>query len=72
MEASEVSRERAQELDSRDSLAAYRDRFVIADPALIYLDGNSLGRLPIGVMDRVQKAVEIEWGERLIRGWNEG
>jgi kynureninase len=72
MEVAEVSRERAQELDSQDSLAAYRDQFVIADPALIYLDGNSLGRLPKGVMDRVQQAVEIEWGERLIRGWNEG
>jgi kynureninase len=72
MEASEVSRERAQELDSLDSLAAYRDQFVIADPELIYLDGNSLGRLPKGVMERVRAAVEIEWGERLIRGWNDG
>lgn len=36
----------AQEMDSRDELASFRNEFVIKDPDLIYLDGNSLGRLP--------------------------
>ena len=34
-------------LDAADPLASFRDRFVIADPAVVYLDGNSLGRLPL-------------------------
>lgn len=37
---------------------------------VIYLDGNSLGPLPKGVAARVAKAVEVEWGGALIRGWN--
>ena len=36
----------AKNLDNTDPLAAFRRRFVIDDPDLIYLDGNSLGRLP--------------------------
>ena len=36
----------AQEMDRRDPLAHFRDEFVITDPELIYMDGNSLGRQP--------------------------
>ena len=36
----------AQEMDSADPIAHFRGRFVVADPDMIYLDGNSLGRLP--------------------------
>jgi len=39
------SLELAQELDSKDELADYRERFVISDPNPLYFDGNSLGRL---------------------------
>jgi kynureninase len=39
---------------------------------LIYLDGNSLGRLPALSIERLKNAIEYEWGQRLIRGWNEG
>ncbi len=35
-------------LDAADPLAGFRDRFVIADDVVAYLDGNSLGRLPEG------------------------
>ncbi len=35
-----------EELDAADELASFRAQFVIEDPDLIYLDGNSLGRLP--------------------------
>ena len=65
-------REHAMYLDQEDELAPFRDAFVISDPDLIYLDGNSLGRLPKGVIPRMKAAVEHEWGARLIRGWNEG
>lgn len=62
----------ARQLDHEDPLASYRAQFVSNDPDLIYLDGNSLGRLPGFVIERMKKAVEEEWGTDLIRGWNKG
>jgi kynureninase len=62
----------AKQLDQQDSLASYREQFVANDPNMIYLDGNSLGRLPKSVVARMKKAVEEEWGTDLIRGWNKG
>ena len=64
----------ASELDARDPLSGFRDRFVhnSNEPELIYLDGNSLGRQPRAAADVLARVVDQEWGERLIRGWNEG
>jgi kynureninase len=62
----------ARELDAADELAPFRDGFVVADPDLIYLDGNSLGRLPRRTSERLSRLVEEEWGRDLIRGWNAG
>ena len=62
----------ARQLDAQDELARFRDEFVVDDPDLIYLDGNSLGRLPRRSVARLREAVEREWGGRLIRGWGEG
>ena len=59
-------------LDRQDPLASFRNHFVIDDPDLIYLDGNSLGRLPKVAIERATKVVEEEWGVDLIRGWNKG
>jgi kynureninase len=65
-----LSRSFAENLDSQDSLAPFRTYFVIDDPQLIYLDGNSLGRLTLSSLARVQPLMEQEWGTDLIRAWN--
>ena len=39
---------------------------------IVYFDGNSLGQLPQATRDALQQTIDIEWGERLIRSWNEG
>jgi kynureninase len=62
----------ARQLDSQDPLASFREQFVITDPDLIYLDGNSLGRMPKASAARAKQAVDEEWGSDLIRGWNKG
>ncbi len=36
-----------------------------------YLDGNSLGPLPIAAQARAAQVIADEWGEMLIRGWND-
>jgi len=62
----------ANELDRKDELANFREKFVINDPDTIYLDGNSLGRLPKQTSAYMRDVIENQWGERLIRSWNEG
>src|SRR6266576_812067 len=57
-------------LDAADPLAAFRDRFVFSDPGLVYLDGNSLGRLPRATVERLAAVVGEDWGGELIRGWD--
>jgi kynureninase len=64
--------EEAVKLDGDDPLVGFRDRYVFDDPELIYLDGNSLGRLPHRGFEIVERVVEGQWGDRLIRSWNEG
>ena len=64
--------EEALALDRDDRLHHHRGRYVHADPELIYLDGNSLGRLPIDTIQTVENAVRDQWGGRLIRAWNDG
>ena len=58
-------------LDEADPLAPLRERFIGTDSALVYLDGNSLGRPLQVTRDRLPRFVEEEWGGRLIRGWDE-
>ena len=60
----------ARALDETDPLRSFRDRFVIADDELVYLDGNSLGRLPRATRDRLRQVIDVEWGQGLIRGWD--
>lgn len=67
-----IIRSSAEKLDREDPLSAARERFHIVDPDLIYLDGNSLGRLPLETRDRISTVLDHQWGERLIRSWGEG
>lgn len=70
MEMESAYRE-AVALDNQDELSGYRGRFISGDEKLIYLDGNSLGRLPAESKAILDRSVSYEWGERLIRSWNE-
>lgn len=65
------ARQRAADLDAQDTLAAFRARFSIADDELLYLDGNSLGRMPKATRDLVDQVVDQEWSQNLIRSWGE-
>jgi kynureninase len=67
-----IGRSRAIERDRADPLHSFRDRFVIADDGVIYLDGNSLGRLPVQTASSLDEVIREEWGTRLIRAWSEG
>jgi len=62
--------DRARELDAADPLREYRDRFVFEDPALIYLNGNSLGPLPKATKRRLDQVIATEWGAALGRSWD--
>ena len=61
--------EEAQRLDAADPLAFARERFRLPRD-LIYLDGNSLGALPVATPDALSRVVRSEWGEDLITSWN--
>ncbi|MDQ2689958.1 MAG: aminotransferase class V-fold PLP-dependent enzyme [Chloroflexota bacterium] len=65
-----VGRDEAARLDAADPLAGLRERFVIADPARIYLDGNSLGRLSVDVRRALHEAID-DWADRVVEGWND-
>jgi kynureninase len=65
-------RDYARRLDAAADLREYRDQFEIQDPNLIYMDGNSLGRLPRRTMRRMEQVIGEEWGDDLIRAWGAG
>ncbi|MER5989921.1 MULTISPECIES: kynureninase [Streptomyces] len=63
---------KAEKLDAVDELAAKRAAFVLDDPdTAVYLDGNSLGALPVAVPGRIEDVVRRQWGELRIRSWTE-
>ncbi len=57
-------------LDSEDRLSKFKNEFYITDPDLIYLDGNSLGRLTKQSGVELRNVIENEWGRDLISSWN--
>ena len=64
-----TDREFALGLDVRDPLARFRSQFVISDPNICYLDGNSLGRLPLSTIEAVSAFMKDEWGPEVVTGW---
>lgn len=60
----------ADALDAADELAPFLERFVDSDPEFIYLDANSLGRLPAQTEARLTRVIHDEWGGELVRGWD--
>lgn len=60
----------AAELDAADPLREFRNRFSWPDEPLIYLDGNSLGPLPLATRQRISEVVGQEWGAGLVRSWD--
>ncbi|MEE9533130.1 MAG: kynureninase [Acidimicrobiia bacterium] len=63
-----INREQAQALDQVDPLREFADRFVVTDPNLIYLDGNSLGRQPRTAAGLVTAAMD-RWADELVGAW---
>ena len=61
---------RAADLDVEHADAYRRELFSLPDD-LVYLDGNSLGALPCAVPAALADVAERQWGDRLIRSWNE-
>jgi kynureninase len=57
-------------MDASDQLAPLRERFVRHDRDAIYLDGNSLGPLPVRTQARIAEVVDQEWGVGLVRSWD--
>ena len=64
-----VSRDACIANDASDPIGALRDRFVIPD-GVIYLDGNSLGPMPVMAATTLGRTIEQEWGQDLIKSWN--
>ncbi|NMD06835.1 MAG: aminotransferase class V-fold PLP-dependent enzyme, partial [Phyllobacteriaceae bacterium] len=64
-----TTRADCQALDQADPFRGYRERFVIP-PGMIYLDGNSLGLMPVSVPGRVEHALHQQWAQDLITSWN--
>ena len=61
---------KVRELDEKDPLKDFRARFAL--PAgVIYLDGNSLGAMPKATAARLDEVILREWGDGLIRSWND-
>jgi kynureninase len=64
------SREELANQDAEDPLRHFRDAFHVPR-GVTYLDGNSLGPLPHATRKRLHEVIEREWGEGLIRSWND-
>ena len=58
----------ALELDKNDPLAHFKSQFVVTDPEMCYLDGNSLGRIPKATITAINEFM-VEWGAEVVTGW---
>jgi kynureninase len=73
-DAVDLSRGAAAALDDTDPLAGFRSRFTGTEDdgpdRPLYMDGNSLGRLPVETPAAVARVVEQEWGRGLVGSWS--
>ena len=60
----------AIEKDSADDLKTFKSKF-LNSPNEIYLDGNSLGKLPVESIKNLNEVINNQWGQNLIRSWND-
>ena len=60
----------AKLLDKKDVLSKFHSLFYHKKNE-IYFDGNSLGKLPLKAQKTIEEAVQKQWGEGLIRSWNQ-
>jgi len=65
-----TDRQYALDLDKNDPLARFKSQFVISDPEMCYLDGNSLGRLPKATITAINDFMTKEWGPEVVTGWS--
>jgi kynureninase len=66
----DLTRAAAEALDAADELAPFRARFAGAgEDGLLYLDGNSLGRMPVDTPAALARVVEQEWARGLVGSW---
>jgi len=65
-----TTRAEAEALDAGDPLSGFRNRFSIPENGLVYLNGNSLGRLPLAAAARLDQVVTQEWAGGLVRSWS--
>jgi len=70
MTLNSTSEEFALQKDKDDVLKDFRDQFFIDSENVIYLDGNSLGRLPKKTKRLTDNVIENQWGTELIESWN--
>ena len=65
-----IERSAAVRLDERDPLAAFRERYIVPDPDLIYLDDSSLARPLEATRRLLGQVLEEEWAGGLVRSWS--
>ena len=65
-----LTREDFIKLDTLDSIKKVREEFALPKD-VIYFDGNSLGPLPKNTIKSLDSVIQREWGDGLIRSWND-
>lgn len=70
MSTTNINEDFVRQLDATDPLRNFKSEFVISDPDICYLDGNSLGRLPKKTVEEVNSFLLNEWGPELVDGWS--
>ena len=64
-----IDTDQIKNLDLMDKISIFREKFFFQDSSLIYLDGNSLGRLPKKTILDINNYMINEWGDQLVNGW---